>query len=146
MAQPLPQPSRPDGPDLSLIPGERAAVDPRQRRLRRGLTAILVIGGLLLGYLCLLVRVSALDMECYVLRSKCDEVWAEIANDQTQLGAESDLATNLDRAQANGLRPVGRREKVAVRRELIGEPPPQGEPSDTGSVEGPTVLTQMGTH
>jgi hypothetical protein len=109
----------------------------------RGIVAIALVAGFLLSYLCILVRVSALDVRCYRLQAKCDEVWGAIANDQTELSAQDDLATNLDVAAANGLQPVAAHEKVVVSADLLPVRAAEGEPTDLDRVRERPSLARL---
>lgn len=117
MAQPLPQspPLRPQ--ELRpLAAGEPLRTG--QPQLLRGLVSTAVVGGIALGYLCLLVRASMVDAECHRLEERCEELRTIIATDMTKLSSISDLAADLDSAERRGLQPAVGRETIVVASEL----------------------------
>jgi len=115
MAQSLPHSHPPSPPDTDLhwLPGRRPPAAP-SRRLRHGLALIALVGGAALAYLCLLVRISSVDVACHRLETRCEELRTVIATDMTELSGLSDTATSLDRAQGNGLCPPEGEDRLAV--------------------------------
>jgi len=103
-----------------------------------------VVGIAALAYLCLLVRVSAIDVKCFRLRTKCDELRATIAADMTELSALSDRATNLDQAERNGLQPTEGRDRVLISGELCRSRTPQGGAAQEDAGSPPLMAAGMG--
>ena len=116
------------------MPGRSSTADPG-RRLLRGVTLIGLVGGCALGYLCLLVRISSVDAACHRLETKCEELRTVIATDMTELSSLSDTATNLDRAQSNGLCPPDGEDRLFVSRELCRPNAPERGTGDEAAGE-----------
>ena len=117
MAQALPRSHVPDTRDLQWI-STSPALSPARQQLWRGLLWIAAVGGVGLGSLCLLVRVSQVDVECHRLELRCEELRAMIAADMTELSSLSDQAANLDRARRHGLCPPEALDAIVVSPEL----------------------------
>jgi hypothetical protein len=106
-----------------------------------------LIGGAALGYLCLLVRISAVDVGCHRLETRCEELRTVIASDMTELSSLSDTATNLDRAQANGLCPPEGEDQIGVSPELCRPAAVEaGSNGEAASGPGAAMAAGMGAY
>ncbi|MBM3498477.1 MAG: hypothetical protein FJX74_07370 [Armatimonadetes bacterium] len=143
--EPLRTPSTPaQDPELQLVTRQRPRPRTAPQGPWRGLALIGLVGGATLLYLCLLVRVSAVDVSCHDHEMRREELRSLIATDMTELSALSDMATNLDQAQRNGLCPAEGRDRLLVSPQLCRPLPEAGAVAP--AVDTPALAAGLGTY
>jgi hypothetical protein len=132
---------------MRFMSGERPFPHPAGLTPARGLAIIALLGGGAVLYLCLQVRISAVDVACLSRETLREEYRTVIATDMTTLSGLSDTALNLDRAGANHLCEAEERDQVAVSRELCSGAEGGFDPGgEAPAVDSPALAAGLGTY